>query len=216
MSPSVRSPHTAAGAAAVGAMAIVGCLTAALAGCFSVAASRTYLLRPASQVPIASTSNPSLPVLALESVRVPDYLDTTDLLLRDGEYRIKSSRTGHWGERLSSGVSEFLQAALARRMPGESLISARDGGDSTRKLSVRIERFDVWPDGHGVLVASWTIRYPSRVMTATPERAVVEFPTTASPVTGDDGVVAAMDDSLDVLAGRIAVSIEADRGSPES
>jgi uncharacterized lipoprotein YmbA len=211
--PFIRSTRAAAGS---GAIALTMCLAACLSGCFSVPASRSYLLRPASQVPMVATSNPGLPVLALEPVRVPDYLDTTELVLRDGEHRIKDSRSGHWGERLSSGVSEFLQGDLARRLPGEWVISARDGGDSARNLNVHIERFDVWADGHCVLVASWTLRDPARDKTAAPERAVVELPTTAPLALDDARVVAAMDDTLDILAGRIAASIEADRGPPAS
>jgi uncharacterized lipoprotein YmbA len=196
------------------AAALTACVAICLAGCFSAPASHTYLLRPASEIPPVATANPALPVLAFQPVRVPDYLDTTDLVLRDGDHRIKASRSGHWGERLSSGVSEFLEGDLARRLPGEWLIVARDGGDAPRKLSIHIERFDVWPDGHCVLVASWTLRDPSRGKNAAPERAVVELPAASGLAIDDSRLVAAMDDALDTLAVRIAASIEADRGPP--
>jgi len=181
---------------------------AILVGCFSVSGSRTYLLRPASEVALPSQHNAGLAVLAVAPVRVPDYLDSTDLVLRQGDHRLEASRTAHWGERLSSGVTEVLQAELARRLPDQWVTSSRDSGVAARKLDVRIERFDVWPDGRCVLVAGWTVRDPAHHRNAVGESATVEHPPGGSPTIGDARLVAAMDEALETLAERIAASLE--------
>ena len=41
-----------------------------------------------------------LPVVELKPVSLPDYLNSTDILLRDGQNELTASPTGRWGERL--------------------------------------------------------------------------------------------------------------------
>jgi uncharacterized lipoprotein YmbA len=92
-------------------------------------------------------------------VLVPDYLDTTDILLRDGRNEIKVDPTGRWGERLSDGLTQALAADLAARLPRESVVL--DASDRAgRRLLVSVQALDLWPDGHCVMAADWSLVEP--------------------------------------------------------
>ena len=59
-------------------------------------------LTPASSCPaggLSATLRLNLPLLLLPRVSVPDYLDTTDMMIRDGQNELRVSQTGRWGER---------------------------------------------------------------------------------------------------------------------
>jgi uncharacterized lipoprotein YmbA len=94
--------------------------------------------------------------LGVRRVLVPDYLDTTDILLRDGRNEIKVDTTGRWGERLSKGLTQALAADLAVRLPRDSVVLDASG-IAPRQLLINVEAMDVWPDGHCVIAADWSI-----------------------------------------------------------
>jgi uncharacterized lipoprotein YmbA len=94
--------------------------------------------------------------LEVRRVLVPDYLDSTDILMRSGGEEVKVSATGRWGERLSLGLTHALAADLAARMPQYSIV--QDGsGKPQRQLRVTITELDLWQNGRCVLAANWTI-----------------------------------------------------------
>ena len=76
-------------------------LTLLLTCCGSDPVSRTYVLSPPVDPVARAVSEAGRPVLEVRRVSVPDYLDTTDIVSRDGRNELKVSSTGHWGERLS-------------------------------------------------------------------------------------------------------------------
>jgi uncharacterized lipoprotein YmbA len=89
-------------------------------------------------------------------VLVPDYLDTTEILLRDGRHEIKVDATGRWGERLSEGLTQALAADLAARLPPDSVVLDASS-KAPRQLLINVEALDLWPDGHCVIAADWSI-----------------------------------------------------------
>jgi uncharacterized lipoprotein YmbA len=89
-------------------------------------------------------------------ILVPDFLDSTDILMRSGSNEVKASSTGRWGERLSLGLTLAISADLAARMPDYSIV--QDGaGTASRQLRITINSLDLWESGRCVLTADWSI-----------------------------------------------------------
>jgi uncharacterized lipoprotein YmbA len=183
-----------------------------LAGCASGPAPGVYVLSPPAGTAVLTASVASLPILYLQPVTLPDYLDTTDILLRIGPNQLKASLTGRWGERLSRGVTGGLAAAVGRRLPGMAVTTGAPPTNAAAQLQVDIEALDVQPDGRCVLVARWALLSGDGRTTRGSGRGVFEVP--AGRGTGDAAVVAAMAEALDRLADRLAPQSQSQSPSP--
>jgi uncharacterized lipoprotein YmbA len=111
----------------------------------------------ANRVPAIPSNDLAAAVLQVEVVALPAYLDNTDILLRRGPHRLESVPTGHWGERLSLGLTHALAAELTDKLPRIRVVLERPESRTVRVLRVSVASFDVFPDGHCVLVAEWVI-----------------------------------------------------------
>jgi uncharacterized lipoprotein YmbA len=134
------------------------------AACSSGPPRRIYLLTPPVNptAPITNTpssaGDPMPPKQRLEVRRilVPDYLDSTDILMRSGSDEVKVSATGRWGERLSLGLTHAVAADLAARMPQDSIVLDASSNPQ-RQLRITITALDLWQNGRCVLAANWSI-----------------------------------------------------------
>ena len=169
---------------------------------------RTYVLSTPAD-PVAGVRNEvGRPVVELPTVSMPDYLDSSDILLRDGHNELKPSTTGKWGERLSVGITHALEVALGRRLPEILVTHTPLQGQPTRRIVVDVTAFDFQPDGRCVLTARWSIPGAEEQSAAIAEQGT--FVTLARPASApfsDAAVVAAMAAAIDQLADRIAVSV---------
>jgi uncharacterized lipoprotein YmbA len=134
------------------------------AACSSGPPRRIYLLTPPIDPtpPITATTssggNPmeSAQRLEVRRILIPDYLDSTDILMRSGTDGMKASTTGRWGERLSLGLTHALLTDLAARLPQYSIV--QDGSSNPqRQLRITINALDLWPSGRCLLAANWSI-----------------------------------------------------------
>jgi uncharacterized protein len=186
-----------------------------LTGCASSPLPRTYVLGTPAE-PVAGVHNEAgRPVVELPTVGLPDYLDGSDILVRNGRNELTASATGRWGERLSLGITHALEADLARRLPGDLVthtpVPAQSAqGQSARSVLVNIDAFDVRPDGRCVLSARWTIpgndRQPAAIIQQGTFVTLAESKAAAEPLT-DAGIVSAMAAAVDQLADRIAADL---------
>ena len=147
--------------------------------------------------------------LQLDRVLVPDYLDTTDILSRAGEHELHASSSGRWAERLSLGIMHALWADLANRLPQDRVTLARPAEKSARQILVNVDAFDVWPNGHCVLAANWTILDTDRTGVLAAGGGTFIVPSDRSGKPSDGAVVSAMADALGQLAESIAVAAKA-------
>jgi uncharacterized protein len=138
-------------------------------------------------------------------VLIPDYLDTTDILLRVGAHEIHESTTGRFGERLSLGVTQALRSDLAARLPLYTVTLAHRAEKPARQILVTVDAFDVWPTGRCVLVADWSILDADQRAVLSTDRGT--FTTAAAANPGDGAIVAAMADAVRQLADRIASTV---------
>ncbi len=161
-----------------------------LAGCASNP-QRLFVLSPPAEPRQAVSPETTRPEFYLRPVVVPDFLDTTDILLRRGPNEITPSPTGRWGERLSDGITQALAAAL-----GAPVMLDPAATGSARQIVVTVEAFDVQPNGACVLTAHWTIGNARG-------RATVVTAGAAGPV-DDAAIAAAMSATVVRLADAIA------------
>ncbi len=93
--------------------------------------------------------------MQIEPVLIPDYLDTTDILLRTGPHQVKISVTAEWAERLSAGIAHALRGDLATEFPQDRVTLGPAEKASAEQILVAVDALDMWPDGHCVLIAHW-------------------------------------------------------------
>lgn len=144
-----------------------------------------------------------LPIIELRPVRLPVYLDTTDLIARKGS-EIVVSRTGRWSERLSVGVTRSLAASLTARLPRLDVAATTPIGRPAREILVDIDAFETGADLQVVLAARWTLTDNNGHDVLQTERlSFVEPAANAS----DRAIVAAMSRAVEDLASHISVAI---------
>jgi uncharacterized protein len=187
-------------------LVFLGTAVLGIAGCsLSGPPPAEYVLGAMPATAETTVPQTGLPVVEVNRIDLPDYLDTTDILERQGN-QLVPSLTGRWGERLSVGMSRALTAALAARLPG-LVVTATPAGPTTRQILVDVAAFEARPDHHVVLVARWTILDGGTRQVLTAEQASL---VQAIEENGDDALVVAMSRAVDDLAGRVAAGIERD------
>jgi uncharacterized lipoprotein YmbA len=131
----------------------------------------------------------------VQRVIMPDYLDTTDIVLRYGPHQMKSSTTGEWGQRLSAGIAQALRTDLAAFLPRDVVTLGPPIDGTARQVSVTVDALDMWPDGECSLTVHWTAG-------GRKGHGVFSAPANAKP--DDETRVAGLAASIQQLAGRIA------------
>jgi uncharacterized lipoprotein YmbA len=182
-------------------------LNSVVAACISSPAPATYVLSHAVDFTM-ETGSASGSVVQLRRVLVPDYLDTTEILQRVGQYQLKSSSTGRWGERLSLGITHALGSDLAIRLPMYRMTFDHSAEKSVRQILVSVDRFDVWGDGHCVLTANWSILESHSGDASTEGRGNFVTTPVRSGNPSDGAVVAGMADAVSQLADSITLSVK--------
>lgn len=175
-----------------------------LLGCQDALRPRSYILgSPAGAAPGGGPRD-IRPVLGLRTVSIPDYLDSSDMILRDGAHRLTVSPAGRWGERLSIGIADALRDELRRRLPGFRVSRESSPGSPFREIVVDIAALEMSPDGRCVLTAQWTVGGDGAPVSGGGEIVVGAGVSTAA-LTGDT-IAAAMEAAIGQLARRIAIT----------
>ena len=179
-----------------------------LLGCSSGPEPSLHVLGQPAAALASVVSETGRPVVELKPVSLPDYLNSTDILLRDGQNELKVSSTGRWGERLSLGVTRALADALARRLPRVTVLQSASDEAPAASVATNIEAFDIEPDGRCVLTARWTVIGQDRKAIVGGKRAtiVTMVPRTKDGVS-DTGIVTAMNEAMEQLASYIASDV---------
>jgi uncharacterized lipoprotein YmbA len=174
------------------------------AGCIGGPSPRVYVMSEASDFRQTRTTDARLPVLQVETGSLPSFLDNSDIIVRRGPHALDSSSTGHWGERLSLGITHALAADLSRRLPGYRISLERSRAPAGRRLQFEVDAFDVYPDGHCVLAASWAIVQKSGIAPASFGQGVFATPASGVNHVKDKELVGAMAGTISQLADAIA------------
>jgi uncharacterized lipoprotein YmbA len=142
-------------------------------------------------------------------VLLPDYLDTTDILMRNGHNEVTASTTGRWDERLSQGLTHAVGADLTLRLPQDSIV-LEDSSEVPLQLLISIDALDVWLDGRCVMAANWRIiDRDSPLSGITGSATFVTSPEGSAVNVGDALLVDAISRTVGKLADTIASSAQA-------
>jgi uncharacterized lipoprotein YmbA len=182
--------------AAMTAMSVAACGT-------GTAPPRDYVLGAPVAESRQAVSQVGLPVVEIRPVRLPEYLDTTDLLTRRAGGQIEPSQTARWGERLSIGVARSLASSLATRLPSAA-VTTMSAEQPSWQVLVDLDSFEQRQDGNCVLAGRWSVR-DGRRRTIEVERVSLLVPVDG---TNDEHVVAAMTHAVDEFAARIAATLQ--------
>jgi len=191
-----------------GASAVIAALGAAgifLAACAVAPPPKTYVLDP---LPVMDQPVEPLlgrPVLEMRRVLVPDYLDGTELQVRDRANLVHVSETGRWGERLSVGIARAVASGLSRRLSGVVVMTTAPPSPARCELLLNVEAFEADATRRAAFVGQWRVLAGGARDTVAGERVSLTEPVAGS---GDEAVVAAMSRIMDSLAARIAVAIQ--------
>ena len=182
-------------------------VSAILSGCAGPPP-REYVLGRGPTSDNAAAVQTALPVVQVERVVLPDYLDSRNILTRR-DRQVVVSETGRWAERLSLGATRLLAASLAARLIGVTVTAAQPIDPPILRVVVDVIDFDVPADGPVVLAARWTITDGTGQKSLAAEQATLREPVAAAR---DDAIVAAMSLALEKLANRISAGIEPNLG----
>jgi uncharacterized lipoprotein YmbA len=176
-------------------------------GCIGGPASVVYVMSPSMDSQQTQTTDANMPALQVETASLPSFLDNSDILIRRGPYVLDASSTGHWGERLSLGITHALRADLTRKLPGYRVSLERSETPTSLRLQLEVDSFDVYPDGHCVLAASWSIVQKSGTTPPAFGRGVFTAPASPAQHAGDEELVNAMAGAIAQLADAIVGSM---------
>lgn len=160
-----------------------------------------YTLMPAD---VAATPMPTghpEAVIEVRRVVLPDYLDTQDILVRNGNTVQRSSR-GRWASRLSTEVTRYLTGLLAARRPNALITDQPPVEAPQDRIVVTVSNLDVTSAGRATLQANWTIVPHNPGLPARNQRAVF---TATGPVATDQDVVSLTQAVLTQLADAIDI-----------
>lgn len=143
--------------------AAIGCIAMALvlAGCGSTPKDRFYTLAPTSAITApGAASAPARYGVAIGPVRVPEALDRTQMVVREGPNRVEILDQHRWAGSLRSEIARALAAGVGAQLP-EAQVSVHDGQagrNAAYRVAVDIERFDAAVNDSVAVQALWTIR----------------------------------------------------------
>jgi len=176
----------------------------ALAACSSTGPPpKLYVLGDVASPRSDAVSQPAA-VAEVKRVRLPDYLDTTDIVSRGAGGLIVTSQSGRWAERLSINVTRAFAQSLQARVP-QLAVTTAPREDPRWQVVIDIDVFEVQPDGQCVLAGRWSVRDSRGGRTLKDETISLSAPVARS---SDAELVAAMTRQVDELAGRVAPALE--------
>jgi uncharacterized protein len=180
-------------------------LPCVLAGLLASCAAPSLSLYTLGGPAVASDTGPlgrHAAVIEVPRVTLPDYLDTQDILVRNGNTLDRSPR-GRWASRLSLGITNLLTARLAQRRPDALVTDQPQTQAPSYRIQINISRLDVTVAGVATLEADWLIVPRDPAMPTRRDRA--QF-TATGPVATDQNVVTLEEGLLNRLADAIDIT----------
>jgi uncharacterized protein len=184
-------------------------LAGGLCACATSPPSNFYLLTPlpAAESPPSTERRADHPALGVGPIKLPAYLDRSEIVTRSGANALKLADFDRWGEPVADTFMRALAANLALLVNTKqvSLFPWPQYVPVDYQVVVEADRFDVGPDGQAVLVAHWYVLGGQ-------EGKVLHFGSTVitEPSATKDyaSVIAAMSRAVAQLAREIATSLK--------
>ena len=187
-----------------------GAVCVALAGCANQPP-ETYVLGRPLGAEEAAESYADQPVIEIATVQVPEYLDATDMLVRQPGNLVTPVADARWGERLSVGATRALSLDLSRQVPGVVITTTTPAETPEGQILVEFETLEARADGVVVLVARWRLIEGRSGDMIAGERVTLRetYRVSDSKATGGAEMAAAMTRAIDRLADRMVPRLRA-------
>lgn len=174
-------------------------LTALAVGACAAPPLRLYTLSDAPATAPHGELPPGAPVIEVDPLTLPDYLDTVDILLRKGNVLERSSGA-RWASRLSILATGLLTSQLATRAPDALVTDQWKGTAPDYRILVQVTSLDVTSAGVASLNAYWQIIPRDRQLQIVRDRTQIRV---TGPVATDQEVVDLETELFERLAGAI-------------
>lgn len=134
------------------------------------------------------------------------YLDRSDIVLKQTDYRVDVDSQVRWGEPLADMIGRVLAQDLSQRLPGSSIFSGDGaiGADPDLRVEVDVRRFDAAADGSVTLLADMAIEPGVSHKAVAANSISIRL---ANIQTGPSGLASALSDLLGQFADQIAANI---------
>ncbi len=141
---------------------IMSCILLSTAGCVGKSAPTRFYMLDAGDIPLTVPSIQARPVVVLEEVTIPPYLDRPNIVTRTRTARVHLADFDYWAEPLRDAVSRYMLIALSHI--SSATVVAERSAENDFNLKISILRFDSTEDGNVTLHAMWSLeRYNSDV-----------------------------------------------------
>ena len=178
-------------------------LVLAVAGCASPNPD-IYTLQATAGAPVTTAAH----VIELRKPGLAGYLDRSDIVLTNANYRVNTNSQLRWAEPIGDMVGRVLTEDLSQRLPGSTVFSESGAitADPDLRVEIDIQRFDQGADGRVTLLAEAAIE-SGHSHTPVRTRHIMLQTATAGP--GATQLAAAMS----MLLGQLADQMAQDAGS---
>lgn len=188
--------------------AAVSFLLIALSACSSAPATRYYVLTP---IPADSAgAEPRDVAVVVTGVRLPQYLDRSQIVTRGGDNRLQVDDDERWGGNLRQDMTRLLTENLGRLLGSDRVVAAPHTlrMQPDYRVEVEVLRFERNAAGRVQLEAKWWLtRGAGGVPLASPSAVIYGAP--LGEGAAFDAVVASMSAAYNELARAIAAAIRA-------
>jgi uncharacterized lipoprotein YmbA len=129
---------------------VAGSLVLAVAGCASPDP-EFYTLLPMPGTVTPAPAN----IIELRRLGLAGYLDRSDLVLKDADYRVQVNSQIRWAEPIGDMMGRVLAEDLGQRLPASTVFgqSGAITADPTLRVEIDVQRFDQGEDGRVTLIA---------------------------------------------------------------
>ena len=140
----------------------VSIILASLAiGCGITKPAHFYLLTPQpSNVESIQQASPSSPMILVGPVRLPEYLNRSQIIHYSTANELKLNEYHRWAEPLENNVARVLSENLRQQLQNNHVLLYP--GLNVRhfdyRVSIDVTRFDVDTSSHVVLAVNWVLR----------------------------------------------------------
>ena len=190
---------------------ILGAVLVMLAGCASSPPSKFYQLsslQGQTQVAREGARDQSL-IVAVGPVRIPDYLDRSQIVTRSGKNELTLAEFNRWAGSLEADVSRVLMEDISSLLPADRFFVVRwlpyleSELPVSYRVQLRIESFEGTPGDSVFLRAHWVISAKGKDVLLKKESAISEQVKGSSY----DALVEAMSKAVEKLSREIAEGI---------
>lgn len=131
-------------------------LSLVLSGCVTSLPTRYFILTPQA---LAAPPRPDSPVIVVDPVEIPPYLNRPQIVLREGKNHLQLSPFDLWGDTLRANISQVLLENLSLLLGTDRLFSPLTLGQErpTLRIFTQLIQFEPRTDGTIVLQARWRI-----------------------------------------------------------